>query len=307
MGSNSWRAKIVGSIVALAALAAPGSAWAGYWNAPVRIDSTELTGVSCARTSFCIAIDQNANVFKGNGATWGPGIRLDTPEYAYYSVSCPTTSFCAVVGSNGWADTLKNNSWGVASDIGLDATAVSCSSSSFCVAVGDGGSSLVYNGSSWGPSGLWDNSGNVETGVSCTSSSFCKVVDDLGNVFTWNGGSWSGAEPAPALNSISCVGSSFCMTVGEEIEGYAGYSDSWDGATWRYDGTAPFYSQYPVVSCTSSLFCLAADGTGDTSVWNGSNWSPDYNPAGEGYTAVSCVNPWFCVGVEGAGGVGTWV
>jgi hypothetical protein len=307
MGTHSWRAKIVGSIVVLAALTAPGSAWAGYWKAPVSMDSTALTGVSCATTSFCIAIDQNAYVFKGNGVTWSPGIRLRTPEYAHYSVSCPTTSFCAVVGSNGWADTLKNNAWGVASHIGLDATAVSCSSSSFCIAVGDGGSSLVYNGSSWGPSGLWDDASNIETGVSCTSSSFCRVVDNGGNVFTWDGSSWSGALQAPVLNSISCVGSSFCMTVGEAVEGDAGYSYSWNGATWTYDGTAPFYSPYPVVSCTSSSFCLAADGTGDTSVWNGSDWSPDYNPAGEGYSAVSCVNPSFCVVVDAAGGEVTWV
>jgi hypothetical protein len=134
----------------------------------------QLTSVSCASSSFCVAVDRNGNAFVFSGNSWSSAESIDSQQ---------------------------------------DLTSLSCSSSSFCVAVDLGGNAITYNGTSWSPAQSVDSSQGLRS-VSCLSSAFCVAVDGSGNAFTYDGTAWSGAsfiDNTDVINSVSCPSSSFCV------------------------------------------------------------------------------------------------
>lgn len=112
-------------------------------------------GVSCASSSFCVAID-NANqsrVITYHGGGWGKPRPID-PRYG------------GLQGLN----------------------AISCTSASFCVATASADApAFVYNGSSWKRER--PNVIAPITSISCRSASFCAAVDDQGFAYTYTRGS----------------------------------------------------------------------------------------------------------------------
>jgi hypothetical protein len=74
------------------------------WSAPTTIESgfADLTGVSCATSSSCFAIDDNGNAIGYSGGTWESPTTLNYGSQLY-SVSCATATFCAAVDDIGYA------------------------------------------------------------------------------------------------------------------------------------------------------------------------------------------------------------
>jgi hypothetical protein len=163
------------------------------WETPTKIDSLEeplLRSVSCASSSFCVAVDDNGNALTYKGGSWGAPESLATPFEGgtFNSVSCaPGSSFCVAVDEGGGALKFNGTSWSAVEKIdsrgGL--TSVSCPTSSFCVAVDSSGRAFTYNGSTWGAAAEIDTHGDGLSGVSCTSSSFCVATDLNGTVLTY--------------------------------------------------------------------------------------------------------------------------
>ena len=254
----------------IASAAAP-SASSGAWSIakPPNVTGAtfnELSGVSCASRSFCVAVGNYDNateylqnlVLTWNGSTWSPD-------------SSPSFSTSA----------SQNNVL----------TGVSCASASFCVAAGsssNGNLLLTWNGSAWS----LDSSASLSTsltqrnylaGVSCVSPSFCVAAGAYDNgatyqnlLLTWNGSTWSldssaslstSGSQANVLTGVSCASASFCVAAGY-YDNSAGKEQNllltWNGSAWSLDPSASLSTSGSQdnllngVTCASQSFCVAA-------------------------------------------------
>lgn len=229
--------------------------------------STTLSGVSCASSTFCMAV-----------GSYSDSLGVSYPLSASWDGRSWTQRTVPTVGSS----------------LGTGLAGVSCTSSSACVAVGTYFDSsgvptptaVTWNGSSWTlltmvvPRGA---SATFMTGVSCTSGTACMAVGfatgSTGAVFAvaerLSGTTWTdqtasiAAAPAgatgTAFNGVSCTTSSHCTAVGYYVD--AGsvqktFAEAWGGGTsWAHQASPnPTNSGAAIfngVSCTSSSACLA--------------------------------------------------
>jgi hypothetical protein len=244
---------------------------------------TELNGISCVSTSFCVAVGRyykagadHMILDKWNGTAlasmsvphlFGPGATLDL-----YSISCKGTTFCMAVG--------------------------------FYTAEPTYPFSMEWNGSAWTEQTVPAPSSTEDmqlSGVSCTSASFCMAVGYTGNnqlIVRWNGSSWSIVDDTTSGISpvaVRCRSTTFCMAVGTSYSGGPNensLAEEWNGSTWSVL-TSPNVSGQSTwlesVSCTGSSFCMASGYSYEESIdidstlserWNGTTWSivPTVNP-----------------------------
>jgi hypothetical protein len=291
-----------------------GTSWTNEFpQNPTGSTESQLEGVSCVATSWCMAVgytgvaDITALAEAWNGATWS---MVPTP---------------AIVTSTN-----------------TQLAAISCTSTTDCIAVGLQKPSSGYitlaeqwNGSSWtliAPTGTGAPKDSVLDGVSCSGPSWCMAVGDQqpGSVQItlaeeWNGTSWT-AVPSPNpssppqafLNGVSCAGRAFCAATG--ITYGASLSDTtlietWNGSSWTIadtpDTTGGFSNELAGISCFSATACAAvgsadADAKGthyatEALTWDGQTWSlastPNISSSApeDQFNAVACLTDWACV------------
>jgi RHS repeat-associated protein len=267
------------------------------WGSPSTIDGTKvINSVSCASSTFCVAVDANGNAVKYTG-TWGTASSIDGTK-VINSVSCASSTFCVAVDANGNA-VKYTGTWGSASSIDSTTSiaSVSCPSSTFCEAVDASGNALKYNGSTWSSSVI--DRHKVLEAVSCQSSTFCEAVDNAGNVLKYNGSSWtsSNVDSTRTLKAVSCPTATFCAAVDANGNALTYNGTSWSTAT-NIDGTTALNS----VSCANSTFCQAVDASGNNLTYNGTAWSSAGKIDGTtALDAVSCPSSTFCQAVDAAG------
>lgn len=177
---------------------------------PAGATSSELHGVDCPTTTFCVAVGSYTD---GGGSIWAMSATWNGTSWTLVSVPKPSGSIRTVL---------------------LD---TSCSSASACAAVGiyrDAGglqTSFVqrWNGASWSHQASANPVGSTNTvlqGVSCVASSPCVAVGDWNNgknwlpmAQEWNGSAWAlDTTPNPAgatetiLEGVACR--TGCLSVG---------------------------------------------------------------------------------------------
>jgi RHS repeat-associated protein len=142
-------------------------------------------GVSCASSTFCMAVDSKGNALKYNGSTWTV-TNVDSTR-ALKAISCPATSFCAAVDGSGYALSYNGTSWTTPANINGSRAfrAISCLSSTTCQAVDASGNVLSYGASGWGPVQNIDAARSL-AGISCPSTTFCAAVDGSGYGLTYS-------------------------------------------------------------------------------------------------------------------------
>jgi hypothetical protein len=266
-----------------------------------------LTGLSCVRASFCLAVGGYSDALgrrhslaeQWNGSRWriAPGPR----GTGFSGVSCTSATFCMALGSS--AQRWDGRRWTAArTPHGLALAGVSCTRRSFCMAVGSGSrdgfaceSAAAWNGTRWRAFPVLDPcrvANNGFTRVSCVSASMCIAVginlDPDSKAFgtlaeEWNGKKWQVlatpvAGPASALSAVSCPTRSFCMAVGfVDVEitapctGTCNLVLTWNGRSWQQVDT-PGSGGLSAVSCVSAATCLAVSGSRALS-WNGTAWT----------------------------------
>ncbi|HYP56437.1 MAG TPA: S8 family serine peptidase [Solirubrobacterales bacterium] len=209
----------------------------------------ELKGVSCAATSFCVAVGRyvtNANFF--NLEAKSLVVRWDGSAWAIQS--SPNPEGAKVTGL----------------------TAVSCASPVACTAVGTGWLAWRWNGSSWSLQTVPTPPNSSERAfedVDCPSATTCMAVGNtndpskgslanfpIGATALWSGSEWtisSSGLPGP-LYGVSCASASSCHAGGRLLGRH------WNGAGWtRIDFAAPERSENPSirdVSCPSLTMCV---------------------------------------------------
>ena len=141
--------------------------------------STDLTSVSCATTSFCVATASNsAYVF--NGTTWSGATQVS--EAGLAAVSCPSATFCMALDGSEGAHIYNGTTWSSRQMPSWGWRDVSCSSSTFCAAFTVNGDEVfTFDGTSWGASTPLDIS--TFSVISCAAARTCVVVNQDGQAF----------------------------------------------------------------------------------------------------------------------------
>jgi hypothetical protein len=273
---------------------------------------SELSGVSCTTSYFCMAVGQ-------------------------YNTGSAEDDLIEQWDGGVWSLDSSSN----ASSTFNELDTVSCTSLTFCIAVGryDSGSeqlslSDLFNGSYWGVAPTNDPSStyNYLTAVSCVSSTDCmavgQYVDSSSNLATmsqeWNGSTWILFYPTNIssgynwLYSISCTSSTFCLAVGFALQPSGVYDtlvESWNGSSWSGGSAQNPSGTWNVlqgVDCTSSTDCTMVgyfDNPAQVPLvedWEDSNISVTSNPnlgtSSSELSGVTCASAGSCAAVGNSGG-----
>ncbi len=297
-----WRIRATQLSVVAAVAAGLVTGPAASSSASLDLTVRSLGGISCADSSFCVAVGSGSGQegIAGttsqfwNGTTWRT---VPVPSPTLYDrldgVSCFSTTNCLAVGSSSKTGAQLSDAW---------------------------------NGTTWRR--LPAQAGAL-TGVACPAASRCVAVGNRrvsGRLAAlaqlWNGKTWSQLTPVkPAgarsslFDAISCSGPVNCVAVGRAVTGpvhradSAGLAESWNGASWAMLPSPTGLTTLTGVSCPTSTTCVAVgagpNGTSiASSVWNGSSWtaltipSPVIGPAGIPTLAgVSCSSATNCIAV----------
>jgi len=300
-----------------------GSTWtAQFLPLPSVTNAANVTAVSCASTSNCVAIGSYpGDPFAGmmaevwNGSTW--------------------TAMALPEPSRGFPDGIVRG--------------VSCSSATRCTAVGDNGSTTNpgtslplaerWNGSTWtvqAPPAAPGPDGSSLYGVSCPAATSCTAVGTsqfssaapVAFIERWNGSSWTmqpsslpaGATGA-ALDGVSCTGVSACFAAGTYTTNAQGNNGLPLAMREQHGSWSP--SQPPVPAgnigilsgiscvkppagasqCTAAGYYTKNDTTAHRALaefWNGRQWTgqPTATPAARRtLEAVSCIPGGPCTAV----------
>lgn len=274
--------------------------------------SAELNAVSCATTSYCVAV--------GHAKTTSGTSEALIEEW---------TSSGLHVGHTPGEEGASSN---------VELRGAACTSPSFCMAVGvetsepEGGATsaaLAYgwNGTQWSrlppPGGGGDQA--TLNSVSCSAPAACTAVGTIGSaayIGRWSGSRWeSQRPPAPTgefaghetfLSAVSCPLEALCVAVGGVLLGgadgsFSALQGTWHGSRWT---TAPRVPLGPEsVSCAAAN-CLAAGNTGEGGAGpyheptaerlEGGRWvltHPIRPSRPSGFLGVSCSSTWKCFAV----------
>ncbi len=326
-------AALLACLAATPAAAAPMLSWRAS-----RIDTTGLTGVSCASNALCVAVDGKGNaVIATNpaGATSWNRVAIAGAS-ALTGVSCASSALCAAVGEGG--DVFLSTdpglpepaSWSppVEIDKGGTLSSVSCPTTSLCVAVDSSGSgsgdAFLSTNPTAGAASSWSkieiDHGKALHSVSCAVDLPCVAVDEAGQALTRSSepsGAWH-ARPLDSLGltAISCSPApiSVCVTVDEAGDALASANiaalgpPNALGSTWS---TTPIESltgpdAATGVSCTAAGLCVFVDGGGgaylsDDPTAAAPSWTFAGIDPGTPLTGVSCTSEGLCATVSGAG------
>jgi hypothetical protein len=303
-----------------------------------RVDrSFALTGVSCATSTLCLAVNATGAVFttsaptqpaKTPESTWSHA-NLEFGKATPTAISCPEAELCVAVDNGGSVLTSKDPAKGEGTeatwkshnaDGGHAIDGVSCGSSTLCIAVDNAGNALVSTepkAESWHyiseePAEEQPiDKGRVLTSVACPSTELCVAVDIAGDVLTatkpteFSGWIARAVDPH-AISAVSCPTSTLCVAV-DSAGGVLTSSEPANPERWSVKSAVDPHA-ISAVSCPTSTLCVAVDSAGDaltsTSVTlgNGASWflmSIENRGTGFGGTAVSCPSTERCVAVGG--------
>jgi hypothetical protein len=280
-----------------------------------------LTGVSCVRPSWCLAVGTAFGAHETsqdlaelwNGTSWR--LLASPPGNGLDSVACSATWYCLAFGNPVGRKRLtpafrwNGSKWLKIAEPRAASGVPSCASRTRCV-IGNSfeQSVLSWNGKTWTNSQLCGG-GPSEACVqstACASSSLCLAVGVRQNeiyvqnasAYVWNGKAWEfsftpNAEDGGSysdLDPVSCAGQ-ICLALGTT-------DYEWDNTTQTWlDVTPPSGADTGLraLSCDSSTDCMSVGfsvgNDPDAALWHDGTWtSPQLAPAGErsGLTAVSC-------------------
>jgi hypothetical protein len=257
-----------------------------------------LTSVSCAGTSYCVAVGNASSGTSTPPYTIGNTL-IETWDGTSWSIT-PSPDVGSVSGSNDVLD-------GVSCPSALDCTAVGYEDD------GDGTDQTLiesWDGTSWtitpSPDVGGSDDANTLAGVSCVSPTDCVAVgsDEAGALIeTGAGGAWSvAAGPTGGeLTAVSCVSATYCVAL-DSVSGTPAI-ESWNGAVWSVTTLTGEVGEFVGVSCVSTTDCVTVGrydgsaGGGVFSTWNGRTWQEQGGVIKDGgrLAAVSCVSATLCV------------
>ena len=257
-----------------------------------------LVSVSCGAVTLCVGGDAAGAVVSYNGSALSKAQIGSTGDYigpvsCASSSFCVAIDQDPLTGST-IADVLAGGAWTAGPSL-PQADTVSCTSSTFCVAMSSAGSFYRFDGTTWSAAASADPQSGGGEDVSCVGSTFCLAVDDSGNALTYNGTAWSSPTVIggglPAID-VTCVSATYCLAV----DG-AGTITKFTGTQWT-PVAAPAAGSPSALTCTTATFCLAAVGGAVTVFNGTSWSPATTLFATESIRGLACVGASYCVAVD---------
>jgi len=168
-----------------------GHSWSSQKTVSTGEMSDRVLDVSCATTSYCVAVNWNGKILTYDGSQWTTLSKVGPS--GLISVSCVSASFCLAVSDKGRSIVIHGDTWADLTNIpSLDAAfaySVSCASTKECVAIG-----LNGHGAAW-RDGSWSQAHTVFVGtflsgvsVSCVVHQQCMAIDskDKSSLYRWS-------------------------------------------------------------------------------------------------------------------------
>jgi len=300
------------------------------WSEQYVVVGNELTSVSCASASLCLAADTAGSVTTFDPAA-APSSRtqlIDSGNGVNAASCIPSSSDCIVSDTKGNAyyatnvSTGANGTWTTWNGpTGQSPSqAVDCPTSALCVLADgkaeEGGGGRLYYATSLG--GAWKEAFDPTYGVvsvSCGSASLC-VSGQAENFIRYStkpaSEEWFAVEfglGTNTMNAVDCLSASFCAVVDSKGNVHIANTEAKikESAGWKLtdvDGTTALHG----VSCISTTSCLAVDSAGDalklTIESNGTaTASKDDIDGTNELTAISCTGGSTCAAVDNLGNI----
>jgi hypothetical protein len=273
-----------------------------------------LSGVSCVRPSWCLAV---GTAFGAHGASqdlaeiWnGTSWRLlaSPPGTGLASVACSATWYCLTFGRPARetpAFQWNGHKWLKIAEPRGASSVPSCASRTMCV-IGNSYSQSVlsWNGKKWTNSQMCGGGASAVcvTSTACASASLCMAVGAVRNEIyvenasasLWDGKQWANSFLPNAedggtystLNDVSCAGQS-CLALGTT-------DYEWDNTTQTWQDVTPTNGVSTLgraLSCSSGTECMVIGYDPVNAWWHDGTWTAtQFAPSGKHslFSAVSC-------------------
>jgi hypothetical protein len=263
--------------------------------------TTAPTALSCATTSFCVAVDGAGNKVTFDSKAWSQPRNLfvvkslpcsrDCAAPGFATVQCPATNWCLAVTHQNQDYVDDHGMWrkgAAGGPHGGPTAALSCPSTSFCMALGSGTYS-EFNGATWTPNRPFAPGSYGSGSVSCTSAKFCVAIESNGSATIFDGASW-GAPVAIGATTVSCAGAGECVALS------GGNEATLTGRSWSGPRRLGWDAAH--LSCPAVGFCAATSPGGEVRTMHGSSWSvPSRSNRLARASTVACVAPGWCLEV----------
>ena len=147
-----------------------------------------FTSVSCASTTFCLAVDNGGSAYSFTRGSWSAPVSVATGT-DLQGVSCASADFCAAIGTGATAYIDQGGTWTSAQLVGASGkpanlTAVSCPAVGHCVATG-AHDAYQYKAGAWSRGTHLVDGTKQFTSISCPRDRFCAAVDNGGNAYMY--------------------------------------------------------------------------------------------------------------------------
>ena len=275
----------------------------GSWGPPTSFagsNSPVMRSVSCASSSFCLAVGQTANFspidyFYYDGV-WSLDTVVISPSDTspFNAVSCTATLVCLATDIGGGVMTFTFSATPSpslthapaptaidASDKAFVAESIACVTASSCVVGSRSNQISVFNGTSWTTTAAF-MAGVNGVQVSCTQTT-CVANDSLGQGIsavapftTWSRmGQLDMLSQIEGLSCFAVANSAGCLAVDNDGFSIAISLDASGVPT--YTPASTFFDPphtLTSVSCASPSYCIASDAAGETFTLRDGSWSP---------------------------------
>jgi hypothetical protein len=189
--------------------------WSGTWSHVSTFGSTDVTGISCVASNFCMAVNLLGQYSTWNGVTWTAATDAGYPYgRGIGAVACPTANACVMTDHTGreivWHRGGRS-SFKVVDTVGSDLTSIACPTAIECIAVDSSGHTVT---TTFTPTSFDLISTRIKridanglSSISCGTAEYCGAVDASGNFLSWDKGVWSTpshVDNVLDLISLSC-------------------------------------------------------------------------------------------------------
>ncbi|HET7013064.1 MAG TPA: hypothetical protein VFI65_04085 [Streptosporangiaceae bacterium] len=307
----------------------PGSA-SSTWKSITLSQVTDMTGVSCASRSFCLATDNAGDLFtSANPAaghpTWKAAFVDHTAELV--NPSCPSASLCYALDSHGSlffsTDPARGASSWQATTAPANLRSLVCLSASFCYARDNSGGDVLTTSDPTGGSSAWHVTDLSDTAlisaISCASAEACVAVTGdapgAGSVFvtTDPGGgptAWHSAEidGENLIASLDCPSLRLCVAGDDAGNLLIATNPAGGAGAWHRVHLSEPVGDITAIGCAGTAFCVAADNQGDI-VWSAdprggaSAWQVADVDGSAWITSVACPSESLCVAGDTSGDI----
>lgn len=259
--------------------------------------------LSCATSTFCMALDVAGEYSIYDGSSWSPPKAMAQPAMA---LSCSSADSCLAAAVDTKTVYHFDGSAWTATTPGLDRiVSVSCGAPTFCMVGGTGGQVSQFDGASWSSPASAMSATVLD--LYCTGTTYCYAAGSQNLAAQFNGSSWTAAAAPPVTvtsraPALSCPAIKQCILVA----GASFKEFDFDGSSWSAAGLRDLpRNNLTAVGCASTTLCVIGDAEGRAATRSAAGrWPlPVQTPSASAIEAIGCPTTTSCLAANADGAV----